>query len=99
MIKLSFLEMNKKLNYLLKNILLKIMKMNWPTDLLENLSLEIITLEKFKNYIGKPISELLKQKNINALVVGIERNENRILNPKTSTVLEDNDILYIIVNN
>ncbi len=67
-----------------------------PKDLLESLSMKIITIKNFKHWIGKSISEITTQETFKILVVGIERKGKEILNPKSSTLLDTDDILYIV---
>ncbi len=53
---------------------------------------------KLKNleYIGKSIRESKIREKTNGLVVGIERNGKRILNPESHLILEENDILWVV---
>ncbi len=46
--------------------------------------------------IGKTIRESGLREKSGALIVGIERNEARLLNPDSTTVFEVNDILFIV---
>lgn len=48
--------------------------------------------------IGKTIRESGLRYTASALVVGIERNNNRILNPESDTILQPNDNLFIVAN-
>ena len=48
--------------------------------------------------IGKTIRSAGFREKANALVVGIERNNERILNPESETVLERDDNLFIVAN-
>jgi len=53
---------------------------------------------KLKNleYIGKSIRESKIREKTNGLVVGIERDGKRILNPESHLILEENDILWVV---
>ena len=71
----------------------------------ENGGKDISDVELFKYVIypnssltGKTIRESGIRENANALVVGIERANQRILNPESNTVLESNDLLFIVAN-
>ncbi|MCU7550309.1 cation:proton antiporter [Chitinophagaceae bacterium LB-8] len=60
-----------------------------------------VELEKFtimhdSPFVNKTISESGIRKNATALVVGIERNGKRILNPESTTVLEVGDLVWIV---
>lgn len=60
-----------------------------------------VELEKFiirhnSPFVNKTISESGIRRNATALVVGIERNGNRILNPDSTTVLEAGDLVWIV---
>ena len=47
-------------------------------------------------FIGKTIRDSQIREKTKAMVVGIERNGKRFLNPDSSLVLEENDILWIV---
>ena len=53
---------------------------------------------KLKNieYIGKSIRESKIREKTNGLVVVIERDGKRIINPESHLVLEENDILWVV---
>lgn len=48
--------------------------------------------------VGKTIRESGLREKANALVVGIERNNERILNPESDLLLQANDYLFIVAN-
>lgn len=50
------------------------------------------------NFIGLSIGRSKLREHTNGLVVGIERNGKRLLNPESNIVLERNDILWIVGN-
>ena len=47
---------------------------------------------------GKTIRDAGLRENANALVVGIERNNERILNPESDITLQSGDNLFIVAN-
>ena len=49
-----------------------------------------------EDFIGKSIRESQLREKTGGLVVGIERNGERILNPESHLVLEKNDILWLV---
>ena len=51
---------------------------------------------KNQSYIGKSIRDSNLREKTSGLVVGIERNGNRCLNPESSMILLDGDILWIV---
>lgn len=62
-----------------------------------NLVLKQIELRN-EEFIGKSIRESQIREKTNGLVVGIERNRKRILNPESHIVLEPYDILWVVGN-
>lgn len=67
-----------------------------PEDVLESLMLKGFFLEKSSYFINKTIKELKKNKELQALIVGLERHRERILNPRSSMVLKAGDILFLV---
>lgn len=65
-------------------------------DHLENFTLKPILLEKDHPLIGKTIRNSMIRENLKGLVVGIERGNNRILNPAPETRLEQDDLVLIV---
>ncbi|HTF27305.1 MAG TPA: cation:proton antiporter [Flavitalea sp.] len=55
-------------------------------------------IEKDSILVGKSIRETGLRENANSLVVGIERNNERILNPESDMPLEANDNVFIVAN-
>jgi CPA2 family monovalent cation:H+ antiporter-2 len=49
-----------------------------------------------QEFIGKSIRESQLRERTSGLVVGIERNGERILNPESHLILERNDILWLV---
>ena len=49
-----------------------------------------------EEYIGKSIKESKLRERTNGLIVGIEKNGRRILNPESTVMLEKKDILWIV---
>ena len=65
-------------------------------DLLANFSLKAIFLEDNDSIVGKSIQDTKIRERVNGLVVGLERNGNRILNPDSTTILQQGDLLLIV---
>jgi CPA2 family monovalent cation:H+ antiporter-2 len=57
--------------------------------------LQQLELDK-EELIGKSISQSLIREKANGMVVGIERNGKRLLNPESDLILEKNDILWVV---
>lgn len=59
-----------------------------------------VVLKKIKlennDFIGKSIREAQLREKTNGLVVGIERNNERIMNPESNMILKKNDILWVV---
>ena len=55
-------------------------------------------LSESNNLVGKTIRESGLREKANALVVGIQREDDRILNPASGTILRANDHLFIVAN-
>lgn len=53
---------------------------------------------KNEEFIGKSIRESKIREKTHGLVVGIERNRKRMLNPESDIILEPNDILWVVGN-
>lgn len=51
---------------------------------------------KNENFIGKTIRESQLREKTNGLVVGIERDGQRMMNPESHVILEKNDIIWIV---
>ena len=51
---------------------------------------------KNETFIGKSIRESQIREKTNGLVVGIERDGRRMLNPESHLILEKNDILWVV---
>jgi len=66
------------------------------TNYLENFSLKPIFLEKGHSLIGKSIRESKIRESMKGLIVGLERGNERILNPDPRTILLEDDLLLII---
>lgn len=65
-------------------------------DILENFALKAVVLDKNSPYVGRTIrSSKIREQN-SGLVVGLERNGFRILNPDPATLLKTNDLLLIV---
>lgn len=63
---------------------------------LENFVLKTRLLDAGNPQIGKSIRDSQIREKTNGLVVGLERNGVRILNPDPGTILQDNDLLFVV---
>jgi len=63
-----------------------------------NISLEKIIIDEHNLLKGTTIRESRLRENTDGLIVGIERNGKRILNPDSNTILEWDDVIYIVGN-
>ncbi len=61
-----------------------------------NISLEKIIVDEHNLLKGSTVRESNLRETTKGLIVGIERNGRRILNPDSNTILEWDDILYIV---
>lgn len=66
------------------------------TNLLENFALQTMMLTEEHPIIGKTIRDSQLRQQAHGLIVGLERNNIRILNPDSATVLEKGDLLFIV---
>lgn len=55
-------------------------------------------IDKNNNFCGETIRKSGIREKVNGLVIGIERNGKRILNPDSSTIFESGDIVWIVGN-
>ncbi|PKH67350.1 sodium:proton antiporter [Flavobacterium sp. ALD4] len=66
----------------------------------KNIEKTEITLQQLElnkeELIGKSISESRIREKANGMVVGIERNGKRLLNPESDLILQKNDILWVV---
>lgn len=62
------------------------------------ISLQNLTITRDSRLFKKTIRKSGLRGQAKALVVGLERNGERILNPSSSMTLEDNDIIWIVCN-
>ena len=58
--------------------------------------LDKFTIEHDSTFINKTIRESGIRTSTNGLVVGIERNGQRILNPESTMVFEEGDVVWIV---
>ncbi len=68
-------------------------------DILERFSLKMLWLEKTSDLIGKTIQKSHLTKKNQRMVVGLERQNKRLLNPELSTLLKADDLLFIVEKN
>jgi CPA2 family monovalent cation:H+ antiporter-2 len=64
-------------------------------DLLANFALKAIYVEENDRIVGKTIRDAKIRELANGIVVGLERNGTRILNPQSITILQSGDLLFI----
>ncbi len=67
-----------------------------PTDSSLNVELKQIHIAPKSALIGKTIQESGIREKYQAMVVGIERNMTRILNPKSNMAFEEGDLVWIV---
>lgn len=67
-----------------------------PMSFLGHFTLKAFLLEMHSPLIGKTIREARFREKVNGLVVGLERNNVRYLNPDSDTVLKSDDLLLIV---
>lgn len=65
-------------------------------DFLDNFTLRAYLLEKQHRIVGKTIRHSQIREKVNGLVVGLERGNRRILNPDPDTVLQEDDLIFIV---
>lgn len=63
---------------------------------LENFSLKSLLLKERNPLIGKTIRATKIREKISGIIVGLERNDIRILNPDPATVLQEEDLLFVV---
>ncbi|MBX3709711.1 MAG: cation:proton antiporter [Gammaproteobacteria bacterium] len=66
------------------------------TNYLESFVLKPILIDQTHPFIGKTIRDSQIREQLNGLVMGIERGNTRILNPSPETILEVDDLLFIV---
>lgn len=67
-------------------------------DIKQNYGLESFTLSAHSPFIEKSIRECGLREKINGLIVGIERDGNRYLNPDSTMVLKAGDLLWVVAD-
>lgn len=65
---------------------------------IEEIGIHQFVIDEHHALIGKSIRESGIRERVRGLVVGIERNGNRILNPDSTTVFEKNDVVWLVGN-
>jgi monovalent cation:H+ antiporter-2, CPA2 family len=66
------------------------------SDMIADIQLQKIVVDEHTRLKGLSIRQSAIRERTNGLVIGIERNNERILNPDSSTVFEWNDIVWIV---
>ncbi|OGT56140.1 MAG: hypothetical protein A3F14_02370 [Gammaproteobacteria bacterium RIFCSPHIGHO2_12_FULL_43_28] len=67
-----------------------------PAHMLEKFMLKGILLDHASPFVGKSIHESGIRELIGGIVVGIERHNQRILNPDAQSILNVNDVIFIV---
>lgn len=67
-------------------------------DIKQNYGLESFTLSAHSPFIEKSIRECGLREKINGLIVGIERDGNRYLNPDSGMILKAGDLLWVVAD-
>lgn len=67
-------------------------------EIKQNYGLESFTLSSHSPFIEKSIRECGLREKINGLIVGIERDGNRFLNPDSGMVLKAGDLLWVVAD-
>lgn len=62
----------------------------------EDITLNKLIIDEHTGLRGKSIRDSGIRETVNGLVVGIERNGERILNPDSSTIFEWDDVVWIV---
>ena len=76
---------------------IEIAKQNYEhVDFFGHFTLKTILLEKNHSLINKTIRNSKIRDLVNGLVVGLERDNQRVLNPDPDTLLKTNDLLFIV---
>jgi len=65
-------------------------------NILENFMLKTILLNKKHPFVGKSIRDSKVREQYFGIVVGLERNNFRMLNPDSTIILKNNDLLLIV---
>jgi monovalent cation:H+ antiporter-2, CPA2 family len=81
---------------LLKIQIEKTAKMQEGEDILDHFKLKAILLENHHPLVGQTIRGSRLQELINGMIVGLERNNVRIVNPPLDTVLLEGDLLLVV---
>lgn len=71
-------------------------KGNEATSFLDNFMLKPLLLEDNNPLVGKSIRHSQIREMVSGLIVGLERNNTRILNPDPDTILQTDDLLLIV---
>jgi CPA2 family monovalent cation:H+ antiporter-2 len=65
----------------------------------KEITLQNLTITKDSRLFKKTIRKSGLREQARALVVGLERNGERLLNPDSTMILEENDIVWVVCNN
>lgn len=68
---------------------------NNQTVVVPDVTLKQLVVDPKFPFLGKSIRESRIREKIKGIVIGIERNGNRIINPDPSTVFENGDLIWL----
>ncbi len=71
-------------------------KMNFTTNAREDIAIQNIVINENSKLIGISLRSSGISEKANGLIIGIERNNKKILNPVSSTVFEKGDIIWVV---
>ncbi|WP_171910114.1 TrkA C-terminal domain-containing protein, partial [Rickettsiella grylli] len=77
--------------------LLKITTYHEKLELFNQLELKTFLLDKNHPFVGLSIAEALKKTHIDGIVLGMERQGTRKINPNKETILHKEDLLILLV--
>jgi len=66
------------------------------TPQLDNFVLKPILIDKYNKMVSKTIRSSKLREQLNGLVVGLERGNNRVLNPDPDTIIQVDDLLLVV---
>jgi len=79
-----------------KKVFDSIVRDNDPSEDVNDIALEKLVVNEHTRLKGKDIRNSGLRERTNGLVIGIERDNQRILNPASTTVFEWNDVVWIV---
>lgn len=67
-----------------------------PKSFLGNFTLKAYLIERDNELVGKTIRDSQIRERVNGMIVGIERDNERILNPSSDTILQIDDLILMV---